>query len=50
MMSNEKQPARMPKLALALDPHAGHLLEYFTPHENLNLRSQLNSGRIDSKR
>ena len=46
-MSNEKQPARMPKLALALILTLV-IFNILLLMQNLNLRSQLNSGRIDA--
>ena len=48
MMSNEKQPARMPKLALALIL-ALVIINILLFTQNLSLRRQLNSaGRIDA--
>jgi peroxiredoxin len=48
MMSNEKQPARMPKLGLALIL-ALIILNILLLMQNLSLRKQLNSaGRIDA--
>src|SRR5688572_27309754 len=47
-MSNEKQPARMPKLALALILALG-ILNILLLMQNFSLRSQLNSaGRTDA--